>query len=73
MSRSSAYHPENAAVNSAFTAVRLGTVAWVIAASIGIPILLVRDAGAAWWATTCAIGVISGVGGLFYLRSKLQQ
>ena len=57
---------------SAQTAVRLGTVAWVLAAVIGIPILLARNAGAGWWVLTCAIGVVSGVGGLFYLRGKLR-
>jgi uncharacterized protein (DUF779 family) len=72
MSRSSAYRPENAAVISARTAVRMGTIAWLLAAAIGIPVLLVRDAGAAWWTATCAIGIVSGLGGLIYLQSKLK-
>ncbi|MDO9485478.1 MAG: hypothetical protein Q7K25_05410 [Actinomycetota bacterium] len=71
MSRSSAYRPEHAAVISALLAVRLGTIAWILAAAIGIPILLIRDSGIAWWTLTCAIGVTSGIGGLAYLRSKL--
>ncbi|MDO8732427.1 MAG: hypothetical protein Q7L55_07645 [Actinomycetota bacterium] len=72
MSRSSAYRPEHEAVISASTAIRLGTVAWVLAAAIGLPILLARDAGAGWWMLTCAIGMVSGLGGLFYLRGKLR-
>ncbi len=71
MSRSSAYRPEQAAIISARTAVQLGTLAWVVAAAIGIPILIARDSGIAWWSMTCAIGVISGLGGLLYLRGKL--
>ncbi|HBJ73097.1 MAG TPA: hypothetical protein DDY88_05200 [Actinobacteria bacterium] len=72
MSHSSAYRPENDAVLSALSAVRMGTIAWVLAAAIGVPILLARDAGAGWWLLTCAIGVISGVGGLLFLRGKLK-
>ena len=72
MSRSSAYRPEHDAVISARTAVRLGTLAWVIAAIIGVPILIARDSGLSWWLLTCAIGVISGLGGLLYLEGKLR-
>lgn len=72
MSHSSAYRPENDAVLSTLSAVRMGTIAWVLAAAIGVPILLARDAGAGWWLLTCAIGVISGVGGLLFLRGKLK-
>ncbi|MDP2013456.1 MAG: hypothetical protein Q8L05_04435 [Actinomycetota bacterium] len=72
MSRSSAYRPEHDSVISARTAIRLGTIAWVLAAVIGVPILLARDSGLGWWLMTCAIGIISGLGGLVYLRGKLQ-
>ena len=72
MSPSSAYRPEHDSVISARTAVRLGTLAWVVAAIIGVPILSARDSGLRWWLTTCAIGVISGLGGLVYLRGKLR-
>lgn len=68
--RSGAYRPELSAVRSAQTVVRLGTLAWILAALIGVPLLMVRDAGASWWLLTCAIGVISGLGGLLYLRGK---
>lgn len=73
MSHSSAYRPEHDSVISAQVAVRVGTIAWVIAAAIGVPILLARDSGVAWWLMTCAIGVISGLGGLVYLRAKLRS
>ena len=72
MSRSSADRPEHDAVISARTAVRLGTLAWVIAAAVGVPILIARDSAISWWLLTCAIGVISGLGGLLYLQAKLK-
>ena len=73
MSRSSAYRPEHDAVISARTAVRLCTLAWVLAAAVGVPILIARDSGLSWWLMTCAIGVVSGLGGLLYLRGKLRM
>lgn len=69
-SRSSAYRPELSAVRSAQAAVRLGTLAWILAGLVGVPVLVVRDAGASWWLLTCAIGIVSGLFGLLYLRAK---
>lgn len=57
--------------DSATLPVRIGTAAWALA---GVALLVSRDRlaehGATWWLGACAIGVVSGLGGLLYLRIR---
>lgn len=72
MSRSSAFRPQADAISSAKVAVRAGTIAWLLAAPVGSVVLVRQGEGASAWLLTCAIGVISGIGGLLFLRRKLR-
>jgi hypothetical protein len=51
-----------------------GTAAWIIAA---IALLFFRDslesAGTIWWFGACAIGVISGLGGIAYVLHRRRR
>jgi hypothetical protein len=51
-----------------------GTVGWIIAA---IALLFFRDslesAGTSWWFGACAIGVISGLGGIAYVLHRRRR
>jgi hypothetical protein len=57
--------------DSATLPVRIGTALWAIA---GLILLTQRDRlaehDAQWWLGACAIGVVSGLGGLVYLRIR---
>ena len=52
----------------------LGTVTWVIAAVV---LLFVRDsletAGTTWWFGACAVGIISGLGGIAYVLYRRRR
>jgi hypothetical protein len=52
----------------------LGTVAWVIAA---ILLLFFRsslsEAGTTWWFGACAVGFISGLGGIAYVLHRRRR
>ena len=52
----------------------LGTVAWMIAAVV---LLFFRsslsEAGTTWWFGACAVGVISGLGGIAYVLHRRRR
>ena len=52
----------------------LGTVAWVIAAVV---LLFFRssleEAAATWWFGACAVGVMSGLGGIAYVLRRRRR
>jgi len=54
-------------------AVRTGTAIWLIA---GIALLVLRERipqGSDWWLGTCAVAIVSGVGGILYLRRRRRR
>ena len=54
-------------------AVSTGTAIWLIA---GIALLVLRERipqGSGWWLGSCAVAVISGVGGILYLRRRRRR
>jgi hypothetical protein len=54
-------------------AVSTGTAIWLIA---GIALLVLRERipqGSDWWLGTCGVAVISGVGGILYLRRRRRR
>ncbi len=52
----------------------IGTAAWVIAA---IVLLIFRadleQAGTTWWFGACAVGVVSGLGGIAYVLYRRRR
>lgn len=58
----------------ALTPIVIGTAAWVIAALV---LLFFRDslaaAGTTWWFGACAVGVISGLGGIAYVLYRRRR
>lgn len=57
--------------DNALLPVTLGTAVWLVA---GLILLLLRDQpimqGRSWWLGVCAVGAISGIGGVVYLRFR---
>ncbi|MDD2818784.1 MAG: hypothetical protein PHN51_09965 [Candidatus Nanopelagicales bacterium] len=72
MSRTSAYRAEPGSVASAQVAVRIGTLAWVIAGVVGAVVLKTQDGNVQQWLLMSAIAITSGVLGLVFLRRKAQ-
>ncbi|MFA7324321.1 MAG: DUF2530 domain-containing protein [Candidatus Nanopelagicales bacterium] len=70
MSRTSAYRAEPGSVASAQVAVRVGTVCWLAAAVVGSVVIERNDGELSDWLMMCAIGTISGLLGLVFLRRK---
>jgi hypothetical protein len=70
MSRTSAYRAEPGSVASAQVALRVGTLAWAGAAVIGTLIVRTQNGNIAHWIAMCAIGVVSGILGLVFLKRK---
>ncbi len=70
MSRTSAYRAEPGSVASAQVAVRIGTLAWVIAGAIGAIVVSRNDGNVQQWLFMSVIGIASGVLGLVFLRRK---
>ena len=61
------------AKDDALVAVSTGTVVWLVA---GVALLVLREhipQGSQWWLATCAIAVMSGVGGFLYLRRRRRR
>jgi uncharacterized membrane protein len=59
--------------DDALVAVTTGTVVW---AAAGLVLLVLRDRiepGSEWWLWTCAVAVISGAGGILYLRRRRRR
>jgi len=59
-------------VASAQVAVRIGTLAWVIAGVVGAVVLKTQDGNVQQWLLMSAIAITSGVLGLVFLRRKAQ-
>ena len=56
--------------DNAFRPIAITTGAWLLA---GLVLLLLAgrlDDGQRWWIATCAVGVISGVGGMVYVKRR---
>jgi len=57
--------------DNAFLPVALGTACWLV---VGAVLLVIRDQpimqGRSWWLGVCAVGAISGAGGIVYLRFR---
>jgi hypothetical protein len=70
MSRTSAYRAEPGSVTSAQVAVRIGTLAWVIAGITGAVVIALNDGNVQQWILMSIIGITSGVLGLAFLRRK---
>jgi hypothetical protein len=52
----------------------IGTVAWVIAALVLVGFRSsLETAGTLWWFGACAIGVISGLGGIAYVLYRRRR
>jgi ABC-type nickel/cobalt efflux system permease component RcnA len=59
--------------DDSLVAVSTGTVIWLI---VGGVLLVLRERipqGSEWWLGTCAVAVISGVGGILYLRRRRRR
>ena len=59
--------------DDALVAVTTGTVIWVAA---GLVLLVLRDRidpGGEWWLWTCVVAVVSGFGGILYLRRRRKR
>jgi hypothetical protein len=58
----------------ALVPIAIGTVAWIIAA---IVLMFFREqleqAGTTWWFGACAVGVISGLGGIAYVLYRRRR
>ena len=63
----------NYAKDDALVAVSTGTIIWLV---VGVVLLAWRERipqGSQWWLGTCAVAVISGVGGILYLRRRQRR
>ncbi len=63
----------NHAKDDALVAVSTGTIIWLV---VGVVLLVLRDRipqGSDWWLGTCAVAIISGVGGILYLRRRQRR
>ena len=63
----------NHAKDDALVAVSTGTIIWLV---VGVVLLILRDRipqGSEWSLGTCAVAVISGVGGILYLRRRRRR
>ncbi len=63
----------NHAKDDALVAVSTGTIIWLV---VGAALLVLRERipqGSEWWLGTCAVAVISGVGGILYLRRRRRR
>jgi len=63
----------NQAKDDALVAVSTGTIIWL---AVGVVLLILRERipqGSEWWLGTCAVAIISGVGGILYLRRRLRR
>ena len=61
------------AKDDALVAVSTGTIIWLV---VGAALLVLRERipqGSEWWLGTCAVAVISGVGGILYLRRRRRR
>ena len=61
------------AKDDALVAVSTGTVIWLV---VGVVLLVLRERipqGSQWWLATCAIAVMSGIGGIVYLRRRRRR
>ena len=61
------------AKDDALVAVCTGTIIWLV---VGAALLVLRERipqGSEWWLGTCAVAVISGVGGILYLRRRRRR
>lgn len=50
--------------------IAIGTALWAV---VGVGLLIGRTgipAGSEWWLATCAVAVVSGLGGIAYLRRR---
>ena len=59
--------------DDALVAVTTGTVIWMV---VGLVLLVLRgriESGSEWWLWTCAVAVISGAGGILYLRRRRRR
>ena len=53
--------------------IAVGTIAWTVAGIVLLALLLVGNeqiADQRWWLSTCAVGCISGIGGLIYVKRR---
>lgn len=63
----------NRAKDDALVAVSAGTITWLV---VGAALLVLRERipqGSEWWLGTCAVAVMSGVGGILYLRRRRRR
>lgn len=63
----------NHAKDDALVAVSTGTIIWLV---VGVVLLVLRERipqGSDWWLGTCAVAIISGVGGILYLRRRQRR
>lgn len=59
--------------DDALVAVSTGTAVWFVA---GCVLLVLRDRitpGSEWWLWTCVVAVVSGFGGILYLRRRRRR
>ena len=60
----------DATQDNAFWPIAITTCAWLLA---GLVLIVIRDRlsdGQRWWIATCAVAVISGVGGMIYVKRR---
>ena len=56
--------------DNAFVPIAIGTASWLVA---GVALLIARGSvptDARWWIGSCAVGFVSGVGGLVYVKRR---
>lgn len=59
--------------DDALVAVSTGTIIWLV---VGAALLVLRERipqGSEWWLGTCTVAVMSGVGGILYLRRRRRR
>gem|GEM_PF-4985455 len=69
-SRSSPPANQQDTQDNAFWPVTITTGAWLIALTVLLAIGSRLPEGQRWWIGTCAVGVISGVGGMIYIKRR---
>jgi hypothetical protein len=49
----------------------VGTILWALAGLVSLFFFTsLSEAGATWWYAACCVGVLSGLGGIFYLHRR---
>ncbi|MBU6245690.1 MAG: hypothetical protein KGP12_10805 [Actinomycetales bacterium] len=56
--------------DNAFLPIAIGTLGWLVAGAVLLMLGSRLSADSRWWIGSCAVGVISGVGGMIYVKRR---